>query len=182
MVSQLLKNRWIDVDQRGPGGKFPLQVAWEVGLWPQLSEVIIRGRLKNYIITIRDEAKSLMQRLHRQILNKLWDFLEDPSICVSDYRHCPIDQLIDVNRRMINYLLHRLGININDYFEGFVDQLLAVDANMELYKECVKQGDSAALPQIFPRFKFVNKIRPAPNAPDIVQDFNEMMLERHFSM
>ncbi|MDR2371686.1 MAG: hypothetical protein LBD60_00895 [Puniceicoccales bacterium] len=39
-------------------------------------------------------------------------FLEDPSVCVN-CRHCSIDQLIDVNRRMIHFVLNDLGINVD---------------------------------------------------------------------
>jgi hypothetical protein len=147
MALRLLRNPWIDVDWRGPGGKRLLQIVHEAGLGPQLFDAIFRQGLRCFDVDVDCCAKYLMDHLkeqldpkaHRQAVGGIQNFLKNNELDVNSFSLLPYDQLVNAIRRKINFLRNGLGIDFSTLHPPIVDLLNRAEANMQSYGEYLMQ-------------------------------------------
>ncbi|MDR1590865.1 MAG: ankyrin repeat domain-containing protein [Puniceicoccales bacterium] len=158
MGLRLINHPRVNVNQRGTDNKLPLQIAFEAKLLPQFSNLICRRNLIDYDIAVKNVAQTLVQQLnphiHGQALFMIQNLLRDDRVNVSDYQHCPINELIDAIRRKIHFLLNQLGIDLSALPSACVGQLQGIDANTLLFNKYLQpdisdQERSRALHQLF---------------------------------
>ncbi|MDR1366899.1 MAG: ankyrin repeat domain-containing protein [Puniceicoccales bacterium] len=151
MVSRLIAHPWVNVNQRGPDNKLPLQLVFEAGLALQFCNPICRRSLEDYDATVRNIALELMNRLqvHTPSHSMISALLNDQRVNVDDYSQCDIKQLIKAILVKIEFILNHLPINPDNFRPGSIEQLRTVNENTQLYNNLLTQKNLDATYQLF---------------------------------